>query len=130
VPRSKRELAAEALEALTGRDLGRLAVLVDPEFEFHFAMIEGEPYRGVEGIGEYFDSVDSTWDDFRFELEEFHDLGDQSASVSRVRGTARASGVPLDERVAHIWTWRDEKILRVERYSDPAQAFRAVGLRE
>jgi ketosteroid isomerase-like protein len=60
-------------------------------------------------------------------LEEFHEAGDQAVVVIRVRGTAKASGVPLDQRTGQIWTWRDGQLWRSVVYSNPADAFRAIG---
>jgi ketosteroid isomerase-like protein len=38
------------------------------------------------------------------------------------------SGIPLDVRVGQVWTWREGRMLRNVVYTDPNDAFRAVGL--
>lgn len=124
-------LVAQAIEALNRRDLGGLfSNLMDPEFTFYSALrqMEGDVYRGRDGMRAYFDAVDSTWHDFTFELEQCHDVGDRTALVLRIRGTAKASGVPLDQLVGQVWTWRAHKVRQVDGYSGPAEALGAVGL--
>jgi ketosteroid isomerase-like protein len=127
----RQALVADAVDALNNRDYDWLAAAMDRGFTFYSALrqMEGEVYLGVDGMRQYFAAVDSTWEDFRFEIAEFHDLGARSVLVFRLRGRARASGVPLDQQVAQVWTWRGEKVRQVEGYSDPDEALRAVGLR-
>ena len=129
VPADRRRTALEALEILNRRDLEGLAPLMDPEFTFYSAIrqMEGEVYRGADGMRSYFDSVDATWEGFRFELEEFHDRGEQSVLVLRATGTARGSGFPLEQRVAQVWTWRGDRVRQVDGYTNAADALREVG---
>jgi len=47
-----------------------------------------------------------------------------------VTGRARGSGVPLDTRTGQVWSVRDGKVWRNVAYTDPREAFEAVGLRE
>jgi ketosteroid isomerase-like protein len=40
----------------------------------------------------------------------------------------KGSGIPLAERVAHVWEFKDEKLWRARLYRDPAEALAVAGL--
>jgi ketosteroid isomerase-like protein len=48
----------------------------------------------------------------------------------RFRGRGKGGGAPVDERIAHVFTLREGKLVRADFYSDPAEALKAVGLAE
>jgi ketosteroid isomerase-like protein len=127
-----RRASAEALlRALADRDLEVLGELTHPDLDFRSVLstAEGEVYRGVDGVRRWAHNVDETWDDFRLELAEFREVGeDQAVVVVRLTGRAKASGVPLDALVGQVWTWREGKPWRNVAYSDAREAYAAVGL--
>jgi ketosteroid isomerase-like protein len=112
------------VEQLNARDPEGLAALLHPEFEFFslLASVDGTSYRGVDGLRSYFAEIEETWEDTRFELDQVDDLGEVSLIVMHVSGRARASGVPLDERTAQVWRWREGKLWRNVVYLDAAEA--------
>src|SRR5687768_15509961 len=60
-----------------------------------------------------------TFDDFRIDPERFFGLGgNRVMAFVRFRGRAHASGVPIDQRVAHVWTFRGNLVARLEVYAD------------
>ena len=125
------ELAHALAAALNARDLERVIELTSEDLEFHsmLATAEGRVFRGLAGMREWAESVDSAMDDFRIELCDVHAAGDDRVVV-RFRATARgrSSGVPLDFEVGQVWTWRDGVPWRNEVFSNPDDALRAVGL--
>jgi ketosteroid isomerase-like protein len=123
------------VEAVNTRDFEALAEFpFDPEFEFRSALaaVEGEVYTGgVQGLRKWVETIDEALDDFHAEVVEFHEVGEEQALVVfGVVGTAKASGFPLDVRLAQVWTWRNGKLWRNDVYADPREAFEAVGLSE
>ncbi len=38
----------------------------------------------------------------------------------------KESGVPFTQRIANLWEFKDEKLLRATLYRDPADAMRAI----
>ena len=52
--------------------------------------------------------------EFRIELEELHPLGDMVIVGYRAIGTGRESGVPIDQRFGHVWTFQDGKVKSLE----------------
>ena len=49
-------------------------------------------------------------------------------ALVRRRGRSKTIGAPVEMSFAHVWTIRAGKQARMEMYSDPAEALRAVGL--
>jgi ketosteroid isomerase-like protein len=113
-------LVREAIGAAVRRDYERFQFLdVDPEFEYAslFAQAEGTTWRGVDGIRQWAEEVDTTWDDFRVEVEEIEELGPDLAVVcARLTGRARGSGVPLDRRLGQVWVREGGLLRRVVAY--------------
>lgn len=128
----KRAQYQAVVDALNARDFDALAELVGPDTEFHSTIaIETGIYRGVDGVKQWADDVDATWEDFRIEVLEFHEVGpEQAVAVNRNTGRARSSGIPLDDLRGTVLTWRDGRPWRNVVYSDPDEAFRAAGLRK
>ena len=71
-----------------------------------------------------------TFDDFRGEVIELIDAGDDVIVVMRIGGRAKLSGVETDLALAAIYTIRDGKIARGREYWTREQALEAAGLRE
>ena len=59
------------------------------------------------------------------------DVDDERAViVLRLTGEAKASRLPLDTCVGQVWTWREERVWRLVTYTNPGDAFEAVGLEQ
>ena len=52
--------------------------------------------------------------EFRIELEELHPLGDMVIVGYRAVGSGKESGVPIDQRFGHVWTFQDGKVKSLE----------------
>ncbi len=108
------------------------ADLLDPSFEWHQQAEAVEPgsHRGQEGVKQLLGGIFDAWDEFRVEPESFRDAGDQVVVVARPRGKSKRAGMEVDQRFAFVWTFRGEKALRVDVYSNTEEALEAVGLQE
>jgi ketosteroid isomerase-like protein len=104
--------------------------LVEPDFELvlHPPFPSG-PFQGQQGIVDFAHEFDAMFEQYRVEPEELIDAGDSVAVVVRFRGRGAGGGVPVDERIAHVWTLRDGKVVRPNFYSDVAEALEAVGVK-
>jgi uncharacterized protein len=85
-----------------------------------------EVYRGGEEFLEFM----RTWTedfDWSIELESAEDVGDNLVvAVFHQRATGKASGVPVELRMAHLTELEDGRIVRFRNFLDPEEAFRAA----
>jgi ketosteroid isomerase-like protein len=115
------------------RASGRVvAELAAPEFVWDMSHFHGWPeaqvYEGVEGAEAFLREWVAAWDDWELHVDALHEAGDKVLAVVHQHGRSRASGLPVDMSFAQVWTLRDGMETRMEMYSDPNEAFRAVGL--
>jgi uncharacterized protein len=70
----------------------------------------------------------SGWTDWRCEAERFVAEGDVVVALTRYRGHGKASGAAVDTEGAHVWTFRDGKVVRLVVYSSRKAALKAADL--
>jgi ketosteroid isomerase-like protein len=114
--------------AFAERDFERVLDLVDPEFEFTTVTSDyagrTEPYRGHEGMREYFRDVALVWDDLRLTPREFREVGDSILVTGRV--TARSPARIVDGSTGWVWRVRDGRVVYGRVYPSAGDAERAV----
>ena len=116
-------------DAITARDVEAALEVCHPEIEFSslMAQLDARPYSGHSGIRRYFREIDVTWQEWRVEVEELVPAPDGRVVIvmsTHMRGME--SGVPFTQRIANLWEFEDEKLLRATLYRDPADALRAI----
>ena len=89
-----------------------------------------ERYEGTDGMRQFIVEWTEPFEDWKVEVESLHDAGEKVLAICRQSGRSRASGVPVEMRLAQVFTVRDGLQTRMEMYADPAEAFEAVGLAE
>src|SRR5438445_3799 len=123
--------ALTGYEAFNSGDLDRAETLFDPDVVWHTWIVPGPgggTYRGHAGIRELWSEARNVFGDFRNEPERLIAAGDRMVAFIRVRGRGKGSGVEVEARIAHVLTFRDDKVVRVDSYEDRDEALRAVGL--
>jgi ketosteroid isomerase-like protein len=111
-----------------GRPEDALAGL-PPDFEW---VVPGHPEgslrRGPGGVIEFFREWTEPFEDLEIDWE-LHELGAERVLVLvDMRGRGRASAVPVEMRFGQIWTFRDDRFVRMEMYNDAEDARRVAGL--
>jgi uncharacterized protein len=124
MPRANVELVRTIYDRFRAGDTDGALGLQHPEIEIHDRPQAPDPqvYRGHEGVlralrvsREAFESLDLV-------PEEFVEVGERVVVIFRFRGTGRESGVPIDERLAHVWTIRGGKAVRIDVHSGRDEA--------
>ncbi len=114
--------------AFAERDLERVLDLVDPEFEFTTVTSDyagrTEPYRGHEGIRQYFRDVALVWDDLRLSPSKFREVGDSILVTGRV--SARSPARIVEGSTGWVFRVRDGRVVYGRVYASAADAERAV----
>jgi ketosteroid isomerase-like protein len=127
------EIVKVLMGAVDRRDVDTFAGVTTSDFEWFpvfAARVEGDVYRGREGIETFLGEVDETWEEFRPMPEEYRDLGDRVLGLGRLKTRGRASGVPSDSPWGGIYDIRDGKVSRIRTYLDHGEALRAAGRSE
>jgi ketosteroid isomerase-like protein len=131
MPSENVEIVRRLIDAFYRRDAEAVFVLMDPEVEFHSALVEKQTYRGYAGLRQYRQDLDTAWSEWRSEDDRFLEAGeDHVLHLYRILGVGRGSGVRVQQDIAILWTLRGGKILRGEVFLDQADAVDAAGLRE
>ena len=87
------------------------------------------PYRGHDGLREWWTDFAEVIEGARFELREVIDLGDgEVLTIQGLKGRFRLTGIDLDGPFGSIVTVRDGKIASATGYASPGQAKRAAGV--
>ena len=88
-------------------------------------------FRGPNAFRDVLRELAESFEDFKAEAEKFIEAPTgEIVVVVHVLGRGRGSGAEMDNRIAHVWTYRDDKAVRMVAYEEPADALEAVGLRE
>ncbi len=126
------EIAKRVIDAFNGRDVDSIFKCVNSDIEWFPALpgvVEGDGYRGREGIEMYFEEISNTWEEYSVVGQDFRDLGnDRVLVLSRVKGRGRGSGVQVDSPIGVIYDFRDGKMSRVRAYLNHGEALRAAGV--
>ena len=109
--------------------LVRFAPDVEVEFQPGLQTLDlGGTYHGhaglVEGLSKLFEVLDASEAEPAYVL----DLGDRFLNLVFTRGRGRASGVPLEQKVAQLLTAREGLVAREQSFFSWEEGMRAAGL--
>ena len=70
-------------------------------------------YEGFEGLRQYRVDLREVWQDVAFEPKELIDKGDDVLAITRMTGSGRVSGIPIDEEGAALYRLEGDRISHV-----------------
>jgi ketosteroid isomerase-like protein len=123
----------QAYEAFNSGDIERILAFAHSDFE---AVVppelsaEPDTYRGHDGIRRYFQSFEDAMDDIHFQPEQFWEVGQSVVALVRLTAKGRQTAIPVEQRIAQVWTVLDGKAVGVRTYPSLPEALAAVGLAE
>ncbi len=103
-------------------------------FDPHVLMVqrpefpEAGTYLGIQGIRDYTRQFLEPWTRVTIEAEEITAAGDSVVVAVYQRGVGSGSGITTEFRYFHVWTFRGDRVIRLETFRDRGQAHEAVGL--
>jgi ketosteroid isomerase-like protein len=126
------EIVRTAIDAFNRHDVDAWLAMCHEESELYSlrAQLEGNPYRGHEGLRQFLVDLDELWEYVRFDVHELRDAGERVVVLCDFEARARASGVELDSPVGVVFATRAGKVSYARFYSDPDEALEAAGLSE
>ena len=120
-------------EAFNRRDLEAIVRELDEDAHVDFTKSVGPErgvYPGAEGIQRLLDLYWEAFEDIFIDVEDFVDGTDEVVALVVARGRGRGSGVSVEARGPHLWSFRDGKPIRFTLYQEKAEALEAAGLSE
>ena len=129
------EVFKRAFDAINRRDAEGLLAELDPEVEWHSAILmamggKQTVYRGHEGVREWLRDLYETLSEFHAEYPDIRDLGDRTVAIGRIRARGTASEAELESPHGTVVEFKNGKATQVRTYLDPKDALEATGLRE
>jgi ketosteroid isomerase-like protein len=121
----------EALDAWNRRDLVWILDQASPAFEFHTAQLfpgVESVYRGREGMVEFWTTfIEEPWALFRLEVDSVERVGpDRVLALLTFYGRERDRGEEVVRPYAHLATFRDGLVVRIDAFSDWEEAHAAA----
>lgn len=112
-------------------DIPAVLAALDPRVEWweaeNFIYDNGNPYIGPDAVlSGVFVRIANEWDDFAVAPKEILDAGDTVIGHGYYSGLYKETGARVRAQFAHFFTFRDEKIVKFQQYTDTAQFKQAV----
>jgi ketosteroid isomerase-like protein len=117
------EVVKATFAAFAARDLPAVLALADPAVTGAHAG-RTEPYRGHDGMREYFRDVAAVWEELRLTPREFREEGDLILVSGKV--SARSRSRTVTGSTGWLWRVRDGKVTFVRVYASAADATAAL----
>ena len=127
------EIVRRGYRAFNERNIDALRDDVHPGFELDFSESRSPDrgtYTGVDGIRQLFSVYWEAFESFTLEPEEFIEADDAVIALVHGVGRGRGSGVEVEVRGPHLWTFRDQKVIGFALYQELPEALEAAGLAE
>jgi ketosteroid isomerase-like protein len=123
------EVVRHLWDAYTRGDFDRVIALSDPYVVL--VSLEEGPLYGSDAVRANYARWMEAWEEEpETTAEEVISTGDHVFVIAHFQGRGRGSGVRVEQRLYEVYTLRNGRILRVDEFSDRAEALEAVGLRE
>jgi ketosteroid isomerase-like protein len=122
------EVVKATFAAFAARDLDAVLALSHPDIEL--TAVTGEhagrtrPYRGHDGLREYFRDVADLWEELHLTPREFREAGDLILVTGKV--SARSQSRTVTGSTGWIWQVREGKVVVVRVYASAADAIAAL----
>ena len=125
------EIVRRAFDAFAHRDVEGMLPLFDADAEFHAPTAEranrSGPYRGEDGLRQYFSDVERVWEELRVIPQDFREIGDQVLVMGRVYARGHG-GYIVDSPAQWVFRLLGDKVVFVRVFEDRDEALKAVGL--
>ncbi len=118
------ELLERGYAALQRGDLDAMLEMIDPEVEIRDRpeAPDAGVYHGREGVLYALGLNDDAFESFELAPERFVETKTHVVVILILRVRGRESGIPVEERIAHLWTLREGRAIRLQVYTDPDDA--------
>lgn len=125
--KSNAAIVQGAYESFAKGDIPAVLANLDPKVEWNEAegMIYGnnKPIIGPDAVvSEVFMKIGAEWDNFTIANLQVTNMDNNMVlATGRYQAKYKKNGAPLDAQVAHLWTFKDGKVIRFQQYTDTKQ---------
>jgi ketosteroid isomerase-like protein len=126
------EKTEQFIAAYNRRDFDAAVEFFDPEIEWVLPELQrADSCRGPDEVRRFWEGLDETFDELRLDPQESVDAGDRVAVRLRYYGRGKGSGAEIEAELYHqVTTFRAGKMVRIEYFTDWAEALEAARPRE
>jgi ketosteroid isomerase-like protein len=126
------ESVRRGIEAYNRGDVEAMIAETDPEVTMVpvRALLEGGKYHGHDGLRKFVSDMDEDWSEREILVDEIRDVDGRMLVLGTFRAVGRASGSEVRQPVAWVSDLRDQKLWRMQAFSDQDAARAEVGLSE
>jgi ketosteroid isomerase-like protein len=119
-------------EAFNRRDWDAAFRGADPDIEFKTADRVTNPgtYRGAEEVRRFFEDLFEPFEEVVSEPQEFFQRGNQIVVFVTVRSRPTGSTGVVENRIGHLWTMQNGKVVRFEIFPEREKALEAIGIKK
>ena len=124
-------LVRRVYEAFNSGNVDAAIQFLHPDVEWHTYIVPGPGggvYRGHDGARELWADARRIFGDFRNVPEEVFEVGEHVVAFVSVEGVGARSGASVQARIAHVYTFKDDKISMIRSFEDRDEACRAAGM--
>ncbi len=124
------DLVKKFYSSFKAKDKQTYLQLCDDDIEWK--VLEGMPYGGATYIGKtavfekYFRQLFSNFEEFHAMPEEFLDAGEAVVVLGKYQMVAKKSKDTFTSPFAHVYTIKNEKIVRFRQYADTVKIQKAA----
>jgi ketosteroid isomerase-like protein len=122
------EIAQGFLQACASGDLDGALAHADPKIVWNPTQ-EGQA-EGITAVRDTMERWEDSFEDLELTYEETIDVGDRVLLRTHVSGRGRGSGVEVNTRSYMLWTLQGSKVVRMDEFTERADALEAAGLSE
>jgi ketosteroid isomerase-like protein len=122
------EIAQRFLQACASGDLDGALAHADPKIVWNPTQ-EGQA-EGITAVRDTMERWEDSFEDLELTYEETIEVGDRVLLRTHVSGRGRGSGVEVNTRSYMLWTLQGSKVVRMDEFTERADALEAAGLRE
>jgi ketosteroid isomerase-like protein len=120
-------------DAFAKGDISALLGVLDDKVEWHEAehitYWPGGAFIGPQAVvAGVIGRIPQDFDGFTIDVRRIVGCGETVLVEARYRASVKATGKTLDAQVAHIWDFRDGKVVRWQQYSDTWQFAQVTGV--
>ena len=126
-----RRIVQGMYEAFGRGDIGTVLGALDPNIEWweaeNFIYADNNPYVGPQAVLQgVFGRLGAEWENFSVSPKEVLDAGETVVGHGYYAGTYRGNGRGVRAQFAHLFTFRNGKVVRFQQYTDTAQFKEAI----